>query len=216
MESIPKFFGCLASAIHAIHMRLIKHMDIKPQNILVRKQMDQSSPTPAENFTYHIYVTDFGISRSYERLEDANTDGPTSYTRKYAAPEVIQEDTRGFPADIFSLGCVLLEIAACIYDLRPGESTERSVQEHLRGLLWASTPRQPWYYANIDRIDQYLGSSEWPGCLETSVLPPDTFTLIRSMIANDPKARPEAKKLCAHFTSRACCLREPLPFEVTK
>ncbi|EFQ86098.1 hypothetical protein PTT_18737 [Pyrenophora teres f. teres 0-1] len=220
LKSTLKFFGCLISAIHAIHMRLIKHMDIKPQNILVRRQDDYSISSHVGNSTYHIYITDFGISRSYKRLEDANTDGPTSFTRKYAAPEVVEGNTRGFPADIFSLGCVFLEMAACIYDcipdLEPQQDAEGSAQNHLQGLLWASTPRRPWYYANIDRIDQHISSSEWPGYLERSVLPQETFSLIRSMIADDPEARPEAETLCAHFTPQECCGQEPLPLEATK
>ena len=36
------------------------------------------------------------------------------FTRNYAAPEALDWDKRGFSADIFSLGCVFVEIAAAL------------------------------------------------------------------------------------------------------
>jgi serine/threonine protein kinase len=49
------FIGCLSNAIAFIHKENIKHMDIKPKNLLVwaRKGRD-----------FKTYVADFGIARS--------------------------------------------------------------------------------------------------------------------------------------------------------
>jgi serine/threonine protein kinase len=89
-----------------IHGHNIKYMDIKPKNILVQLHHVHGG--------YQIYIADFGHAKAYRSAEESSTDSPTSSTRTYAAPEAVIQDTRGFPADIFSLGCVFMEIFACI------------------------------------------------------------------------------------------------------
>ena len=213
--SMESSFRCLVSAIYTIHTSLIKHMDIKPQNILVRRQWQNPVITNIKNIRYHIYLTDFGISRSYEKLEDAETDGPTSYTRKYAAREVVEDDTRGFPADIFSLGCVFLEIALYIYDITFPDSIKKSARTHLQELLIGDKTRGPWYYAHTNRIDQYLNTIECTGYRTHLLISRDLISIIQLMMADDPQVRPTAKALYARFPPRSCCLRDPLPFEAT-
>ena len=85
-------------------------MDIKPTNILVRDI--RRSAVRNNSFAYKVYIADFGIARSYLTAADSETENPTGFTRKYAAPEVVEQEKRGFSADISSLSCVLLEIIA--------------------------------------------------------------------------------------------------------
>ncbi|KAF1960563.1 Rad4-domain-containing protein [Byssothecium circinans] len=59
---------------------------------------------------YKVYITDFGIARAYQSPVEAKTDSPTSYTRTYAALEVVDQDKRSSSADMFSLSCVFMEI----------------------------------------------------------------------------------------------------------
>jgi serine/threonine protein kinase len=96
--TLKRFFACLAQAIEYIHDELEKHMDIKPQNILVRRLSGTGGLA-------HVYITDFRISRSYTNEDEGVTEGPISFTRKFAAPEVALHEARGFSADIFSLSC---------------------------------------------------------------------------------------------------------------
>ena len=58
---------------------------------------------------YKVYIADFGISRSYRTIPESETESPTSFTKTYAAPEVINQSRRGLSADVFSLGCVFAE-----------------------------------------------------------------------------------------------------------
>lgn len=70
--------------------------------------------------SFIIYIADFGVSRSYPREDLIETDGQVCFTRKYAAPEVVSLDKRGLPADIFSLGCVFLEMYIALCDASTG------------------------------------------------------------------------------------------------
>jgi serine/threonine protein kinase len=114
--ALSSFFGCLSHAVDYIHLNLTKHMDIKPQNLLVRNIQRSKIDCSLD---YKIYIADFGIARSYEKLEFTDTEGPTMFTRKYAAPEVVDRQKRGLSADIFSLGCVFVEICATISNFFP-------------------------------------------------------------------------------------------------
>ena len=63
---------------------------------------------------YKVYIADFGISRSYRTIPESETESPTSFTKTYAAPEVINQSSWGLSAGAFSLGCVFAEMLAAI------------------------------------------------------------------------------------------------------
>jgi serine/threonine protein kinase len=44
------------------------------------------------------------------------TEDPTSFTQRYTAPEVFEQEPRRFHADIFSVGCVFLGMSAALHD----------------------------------------------------------------------------------------------------
>lgn len=91
------FFGCLSSAANYLHQQRCRHKDIKPGNILVKKG--------------RVMITDFGTSLDWMELEeDATTGQPVAFTNTYAAPEVALAKPRNSAADLWSLGCVFLEI----------------------------------------------------------------------------------------------------------
>lgn len=64
---------CLCNAMLHIQTNMTKHMDIKPKNILVRNVRHYELPRP-RNASFKFYITDFGISRSYDSLEDSETE----------------------------------------------------------------------------------------------------------------------------------------------
>jgi serine/threonine protein kinase len=111
-RDIGNFPICLVQAIDFMHEHLVKHMDIKPTNLLVQEKHHSGA------ISYKIYLADFGIARSYDTAADAETESSTPFSRTYAAPEVVFQEMRGFPADIFSLGCVVLEIYAALINKR--------------------------------------------------------------------------------------------------
>jgi serine/threonine protein kinase len=98
--SLGTFFKCLAHAVAYLHNEItphIKHLDIKPENIIVRRYGTHGLT---------VLLTDFGVSRSFHPTATSQ-DVDTLYTTPiYAAPEIAQHNPFGRPADIFSLGCV--------------------------------------------------------------------------------------------------------------
>ncbi|OCK93845.1 kinase-like protein [Cenococcum geophilum 1.58] len=109
--------ACLCQALKYLHEVLgIKHKNIKPENILIDRHDS-------------VIITDFGISIRYTGFAGPIGYNLTGYTVKYGAPEVIHgqewvEVGQDYNIDIFSLGCVLLEMANVIY----GESFDHMYQ----------------------------------------------------------------------------------------
>ncbi|KAH7065840.1 kinase-like domain-containing protein [Paraphoma chrysanthemicola] len=90
------YFGCLTSALAFLHDNKIRHKDIKPQNILIQDLRP--------------YFTDFGVAVDWSDHGHSISQGPTAMTPRYGAPEVASSEPRSYSADIWSLGCVFLEM----------------------------------------------------------------------------------------------------------
>ncbi|CAN9436263.1 unnamed protein product [Alternaria sp. RS040] len=212
--------GCLTSAVAFIHQHTTKHMDIKPQNILVRQaNFHDSAPD------WRVYMADFGLSRSFASQNHSQTDGPTARTPRYCAPEVYNDEQRGRSADVFSLGCVFLEIltAICCIDLqvfadaRRGDGDDES------------------FHANLDRTIEWarrnLFASSYDVMLSRVVHANDFKSVVKSvisMVAKKPEKRPTAAdvhhllqslhvrrtdSLTGLFTPMFCCLDPQEPYE---
>ncbi|KAH7112932.1 kinase-like domain-containing protein [Dendryphion nanum] len=94
-------FGCLATALSYLHEKRVRHKDIKPGNILLSEG--------------RVYLCDFGISRDWSLSENSTTEGDVlKFTRRYCAPEVFGRDPRNTKSDIWSLGCVFLEMISVV------------------------------------------------------------------------------------------------------
>ena len=90
------FFGCLIIALGFLHDNKIRHDDVKPSNILLKGN--------------EIYLTDFGMSFDWTELSHSTTEGKMAGTPRYASPEVASQQPCGSSSDIWSLGCVFLEV----------------------------------------------------------------------------------------------------------
>lgn len=186
-DDMTKMFGCLASSVRYLHEKrpLIKHMDIKPQNILV---MEGKYKFP------NLVLSDFGISEiSKESLSNAGS-GPM--TRRYCAPEVASSVSRGIEADIYSLGCVFLEMALVIH--RHADLGYREFRsEFCEGKCYYNDlPRVYWW------IDFLRGQDTNPNggyILQT----------VKSMLNPKPTGRPDAAAVSAIFTPGPCCVAWP-------
>lgn len=207
------FFACLSGALQYIHGKLIKHMDIKPQNILVRKR---ESP---DGMSYKVYIADFGIARAYKQESDVETDRPTQFTRKYASPEVVNQDTRGFPADIFSLGCVFLELFATLHDAQligaavifatssAQDKHARTIAYHaisgnfvnsLKSQIQVGNTKSASYQANIKPLRDLIDTNR-ENLRKISLWSEDGLKTIQRMISENPLLRPYAADVASFW-----------------
>ncbi|KAI1657009.1 kinase-like protein [Daldinia decipiens] len=172
--------GCLSSAVMYLHTsKIVKHKDIKPENILVDKFGS-------------VHLADFGISKQYE--DETVTGGHTPFTERYAPPEVVSQCDRDLSSDIFSLGCVFLEMVTIIL----GKS--------LKVMHGAIFDRQPkGYYQSLYKVRGWVGDLKESLRSDTSLVPlshgssgiaedqhlsTEHLDLILSMMAESPKERP--------------------------
>ena len=212
------FIGCLSNALRYLHANVTKHMDIKPKNLLVR-QTAEGSPFWC---TYQIYIADFGIARAYQSIADSETDSPTFCTRLYAAPEVVDGKRCGLSADIFSLGCVFLEILATIGRSLSGQDMLQELKylrtKNINGCksYQANIPDvQAWLSRFNDSVGKSLSSisstvAEYGFFANEHYKPFPTEVglpnLIQQMLEPDPSLRPSAFDV-AELTSPWCCYR---------
>jgi mitosis inhibitor protein kinase SWE1 len=139
----------IALGLRYIHKYNFLHLDIKPANIFI-------------TFEGTLKIGDFGMATTYPAASGIEREGD----REYIAPEVLSCQRYDKPADIFSLGIMMLEIAANIVlpdngvhwqKLRSGDLTEA-------GRLSSGD----------------LSGCDVDDCLTSPIVPPETTTLEQS------------------------------------
>jgi formylglycine-generating enzyme required for sulfatase activity/tRNA A-37 threonylcarbamoyl transferase component Bud32 len=99
LRSIAQLGKRIASVLEEAHEVGVVHGDLKPENIFVTKDVDAAGAELA------IELTDFGIAK----LRDGTKDLAPS---PYVSPEQRRDAVdRGPATDIYSLGCILFELA---------------------------------------------------------------------------------------------------------
>ncbi|KAJ0036037.1 hypothetical protein Pint_25292 [Pistacia integerrima] len=98
-EEVRCFTRDIVRGLHYLHSNLIVHCDIKPDNILL---------APGSDGRLIAKIADFGLAKNldYEDWEEISHKG----TYRYMSPEMVKDKTLACPADIWALGCVLIEM----------------------------------------------------------------------------------------------------------
>ena len=94
-----KYIREVASALRYIHNRNIMHLDVKPANIMLRKEDDSA------------VLIDFGLSKQYDNEGEQTSSTPVGISHGYAPIEQYQYggvSTFSPVTDIYSLGATLL------------------------------------------------------------------------------------------------------------
>ncbi len=86
----------VAGALDAAHARGLVHRDVKPSNVLVAADE-------------HVYLADFGLSRSLGEAGSSLGATQSLGTIDYVAPEQIRGEDVDGRADVYALGCLLQE-----------------------------------------------------------------------------------------------------------
>lgn len=221
---VARFFTCLVSALGYIHDATLRHQNLRPRTILVARSTSHQE-------RYKVYLTGFEFVHTTQRppsvssdIDDADNEtenvarGTRSPSEKGKYAPVEQFKSRS--ADIFSLGCIYLEMMAAI-------STAPKARERLQSILNSKTrdlgKDSLVYREHIDEIRIWLenfSTSAWVGngdatSLETNTRMESTLSgLASSMIDGDPAARPTASVILHGFGGEHdCCRRGRDAFE---
>lgn len=185
-----------SQGLQEIHDAGFMHLDMKPANILI-------------NFEGELKISDFGLAQPCPLESGVEIEGD----REYMAPEVL-EGKADRSADIFSLGLMILEVAANVVlpdngptwvALRSGDLSD------VPSLTWTPSSvithddmGEPIESANSDalRMENSHDATDFFGSFKRSELqqPPDFMTnpqnpssldsMVRWMTAQDPTNRP--------------------------
>lgn len=202
------YFGCLAQALSYIHTTriLVKHKDVKPENIVI------------DHFEQPV-ITDFNISKRYMKKGEETTTGGENNTPKYAAPEVFEPQIKcGFYSDVFSLGCVFMEIATILLG---GSRGDLNAYFHDKHYYQVTDKMQSWIEDRMPQtrptpgtgLDTLLNTN--PGSLGKTPrqILLDILPTISQMVELEITLRPPAQVLFEafeplyQFTPRACVCR---------
>ena len=126
----------MAKALDYIHGEGILHRDVKAENVLLAN---------AEGGAVCIKLADFGVAAVL-----THTQGTKRHTNvgtdQYLSPEQVMSRAYGSKADMWAVGCMLVELACC---------------RRLNGSLWADTlevnDRRKKYFAQVHERDPVLG-----------------------------------------------------------
>ncbi|KAI8226794.1 hypothetical protein K4K55_008334 [Colletotrichum sp. SAR 10_96] len=104
LKFLQRIMGCIGQAVTYCHHSNIRHLDLKPTNILLNPE--------------RVYLADFGIARDVNDQEKTTTIGHQG-TPKWRASEIYDlKDWSMKSADIYSLGLIYLNIATANVSLK--------------------------------------------------------------------------------------------------
>ncbi|KAJ7967720.1 mitogen-activated protein kinase kinase kinase 2-like [Quillaja saponaria] len=96
-----------------LHSNGIVHCDIKGQNVLVTNE--------------GVKIADLGCARRVDEV--SNSDWSIAGTPVFMAPEVARGEQQGFPADVWALGCTVVEMVT-------GQAPWPDVSDPVSALYW--------------------------------------------------------------------------------
>ncbi len=169
-EVIWSVFAQMVAALHQCHnnaSQTILHRDIKPGNIMIDKGQ-------------WVKLGDFGLARELKAGSYAFTNVGTPL---YMSPEQIKKRAYNERSDIWSLGCVIYELAA----LQP-PFTAKSQEELNRHILYSAA--EPIKHIPYDP--------------HRAVYTDDLWSLVKRMLAKDPINRPRVADLMRHEKIITC------------
>lgn len=167
---VALFTRQLVQGLAYLHAQRTVHRDIKGANLLLEK-------------TGVLKVADFGMAKQIHEQ--------VSYTKSFKgsafwmAPEVIKQQGHGVAADIWSVGCTVLEMA---------------------------TGKPPWSQctSQVQAIFKIASSSDLPAIPER--LSPLATEFVLLCLQRDPSARPSSEQLLRHpFLTQLLKLPSPPP-----
>ncbi|POM81128.1 Cyclin-dependent Kinase [Phytophthora palmivora] len=180
-QEARKIIFQLCKALEYCHTNRIIHRDVKPDNVLIDENDD-------------IKLCDFGVARTVQFEGDPLSDYVA--TRWYRPPEQeLRCDRYSFDADIWSVGCVLMELLTG-RPLFPGNTQIEQInliQSFLGPLPATLLPRIPRGVISLQSA-----SKSFQDLLGDRPLPEGTFDFIINTLQLEPRLRLSAKQCLDH------------------
>ena len=149
----------VADALDAAHKRGLVHRDVEPGNLLISGEG-------------HVYLSDFGLTRSVEEGAALTETGQVVGTLDYVAPEQIQNQEVSARADVYSLACVLFQALTGEVPFR-GDSGVGVIYAHLESEPLSASEVNPDLPQAVDGVlgrgmakapgDRYRSAGELAG-----------------------------------------------------
>ncbi|CAN8272687.1 unnamed protein product [Cochlearia groenlandica] len=104
---IKDFTRMILQGLISIHSLGYVHCDLKPDNILLFPRYDKKT----WEFSYDLKISDFGMSTKHGEVSEYwSFDSPFVGTSIYMSPESVQSGLVAKTLDLWSLGCIVLEM----------------------------------------------------------------------------------------------------------
>ncbi|CAH2061659.1 unnamed protein product [Thlaspi arvense] len=169
---IKDFTRMIFRGLVSVHNHGYVHCDLKPDNLLVfpRQEDDDVGGGGVKEVSYELKISDFGMSTKVgEDFGFWEFDSPFLGTPLYMLPESIHYSVAEEPLDLWSLGCVVLEMY---------------------------TGKPPWPFENSKKLLRHLSNEEAPEIPES--LPWDARQFLQTCFAKNPVERGSASGLLNH------------------
>jgi len=193
-----RWISCLASALAYLHDRLIRHQDIKPENILVKG--DQ------------IFLTDFGNATKFlddGQVQVCDLKNKLTVTPMHCPPEAMKSGLQGFTADVFSLGCVYAEIITlCLDETLADFEIFRSPDKH-----------DGAFRNQLEKTIEWIESLQEDyrrAALQHKAPPAVSLDMVCRMLDQDPEQRPTARQILLQLLPCTCCSTTVTAIEMTE
>jgi serine/threonine protein kinase len=131
-----------AHGLAAAHGQGLVHRDIKPANILLEKGVERA------------VLTDFGLARTADDVSMTRW-GIIAGTPEYMSPEQARGEALDGRSDLFSLGCVLYEMATGVSPFRADSTMatlRRIVDEKPVAMASRIPDLPPWFIEIVERL----------------------------------------------------------------
>ncbi|CAN6830601.1 unnamed protein product [Brassica oleracea] len=162
---IRDFTLLILQGLVSVHGHGYVHCDLKPENLLVFPRRVGGLQS-----TYELKISDFGMStKAGEESEFWEFDSPFLGTPLYMSPESVQEGIAEKALDLWSLGCVVLEMY---------------------------TGEPPWPFADSEDLMPQLLNGNKPEIPQ--FLPWDARQFLKTCFARNPDERGSAEELLKH------------------
>ncbi|MDB5392321.1 MAG: prkC 20, partial [Planctomycetaceae bacterium] len=149
-----------AAGLAAAHEQGLVHRDVKPANILLEKGVERA------------VLTDFGLARAADDVAMTRW-GIIAGTPQYMSPEQAQGQTLDGRSDLFSLGCVLYEMATGTSPFRADSTIatlRRLVDDQPASMITLNSELPQWFVNIVDRLLEKSPAQRFESAAEVSDL----------------------------------------------